>query len=207
MPASVQAEAAAPRAFPLARLQCAFVWISHRPSKSDAVSSFVLATTRRLRMTRQFVLALGLILGGCATTHVTAFRDPAFSGRQYSHLAVFVLGTSLAARQDLEQRICKGVAPTGCSMGVSVLPPVRDYTADEMGAYIHQSGADAVLILTAGADRSHSGVAGYYSLSNGQATTTANTSGTINTYGNTGTYQGTTNAETYSTGQTTTLPI
>jgi hypothetical protein len=158
-------------------------------------------------MTRLLVLAFTLVLAGCATTHVTAFRDPAFSGRQYGHLAVFVMGTSLEARQDLEQRICKGIAPTGCSTGVSVLPPVRDYTSDEMGTYILRSGADAVLIFTAGADKSNSGIAGYYSLSNGQATTTGNTSGTINAYGNTATYQGTTTANTYATGQTTTIPI
>ncbi len=158
-------------------------------------------------MKRTLAISILLALGGCATTNVTAFRDPAFAGRQYSHLAVFVVGTSMAARQDLEQRVCKGIAPTACSPGVSVLPPVRQYGADEMATYLRQSGADAVVVLTVGADESHSGVAGYYSMSNGQATTTANTTGTINSYGNTATYQGTTTANTYATGQTTTIPI
>jgi hypothetical protein len=158
-------------------------------------------------MKRMLAVAWLLMLGGCATTHVTAFRDPAFAGRQYNNLAIFVVGTSLSARQELEQRVCERVAPTACSIGVSVLPPVRDYARDEMAEYIRQSGADAVVLLTVGVDRSQSGVAGYYSLSNAQASTTANTTGTINSYGNTATYQGITNANTYATGQTTTIPI
>lgn len=144
---------------------------------------------------------------GCASTKVTAFRDPDFASKQYRHVAAFVVGASLAVRQQMEQRLCSEIAPTPCTPGLSVLPPTRQYTAEESTQLIGATGSDAVLIVSIGAEESQSGVIGYQTFSTAQATGTATTTGAVNTYGNVGTYQGTTQGNASATGQSTTIPI
>jgi hypothetical protein len=153
------------------------------------------------------ILAVAALLTGCASTRVTAFRDPDFADKHYTHVAVFALGAPLALAQDMEGKLCNSMAPTGCTPGLNILPPTRQYSADEVAALIARHGADAILVITMGADRSDSGVIGYQTFSSAQATGSATTTGTVSVYGNAGTYQGTTNGSASATGQSTTIPI
>jgi hypothetical protein len=144
---------------------------------------------------------------GCASTNVTAFKDPDFAAKQYRHVAAFVVGGSLVIRQDMELRLCAEIAPTTCTPGLTVLPPTRQYTPAESNQIIGASGSDAVLIVSIGADNSQSAIIGYQTFSTAQANGTATTTGTVSTYGNTSTYQGVTQGNATATGQSTTVPI
>jgi hypothetical protein len=154
-----------------------------------------------------FLAVFACLVASCASTKVTAFRDPEFSGKQYGHVAAFVVGASLSMRQEMELKLCSRIAPTPCTPGLTIAPPTRKYTVEESSELIRASGADSLLIVSLGTDNSQSGIIGYQTFSTAQATGTATTTGTVNTYGSVSTYQGTTQSNANATGQSTTVPI
>lgn len=134
------------------------------------------------------LLISACLLSGCATSKITAFRDPAFATKQFTALVVFAQGMALDASVEVERLICEKVAPTPCVSGKSVLPPTRQYTADEVEKYLQASGADAVLIIALVADQSDTRYFGTITTSSTSASATA--SGSMNFYGNTAYWNG-----------------
>jgi hypothetical protein len=137
-------------------------------------------------------ILIGLSLGGCASSKITAFREPAYSNAEFSRILVFGIGMSLDAAVEVETQICKKVAPTSCLVGKSVLPPTRVYSAEEVTKRVAQSGADAVFILALVADNADSRYLGSYT--NSSATASGTNAGTVNLYGNTAYWSGVSSA-------------
>lgn len=157
-------------------------------------------------------LAIGLLvcaaLAGCgATSKVTAFRDPAYQTTTYGRIGVFAVGTTLEAGVEIERMICAQVAPSPCVPGKSVLPPTRDYPADEVQSYLSRAGVDGVLIVALVADQSDTTYLGSTTFANAQASGTATTTGNLNLYGNSAYWSGTTVSNATASGQATTMPI
>jgi hypothetical protein len=122
-----------------------------------------------------------LLVAGCTTSQVTAFRDPAYTAARFDRLAVFALGMNLGATVAVERQLCQKLAPTGCVLGSSILPPTRAYTADEAARYLEGSGADAVLLASLVADRADTRYFG--TVTSSQASGSSTTTGTVNLYG------------------------
>jgi hypothetical protein len=128
------------------------------------------------------LLIFGLGLSACATSRVTAFRDPAYATAHFSKLLVFATGMAFESEVQVENDICKKLAPTPCLTGMSVLPPTRAYSGEEVRERINDSGADAVLITGLLTDQANSRYLGTYTRSS--ANYSSASSGTANLYGN-----------------------
>lgn len=134
---------------------------------------------------------LGFILSGCAHSEITAFRDLAFATKQFESIVVFAQGMTLDNAVEFERQLCEKVAPTPCVSGQSVLPPTRQYTAEEVQHYLAQSGADGVLFIGLVADQTDTRYMG--------TITSSSASGSINFYGNSAYWS--------STGQSASTPV
>ena len=125
------------------------------------------------------------LLSACATSKITAYRNPEFATRQFTSLVVFVHGMAPMYGIEFERQICKELAPTPCNPGTSVLPPTRQYkfyTADEVEKYLKDSGADAILVMVRVDDQSDTRYFGTISDLSSSASATA--SGSLNFYRN-----------------------
>lgn len=134
-------------------------------------------------MRRIAVVVVGFILSGCAHSEVTAFRDLAFATKQFESIVVFAQGMTLDNAVEFERQLCAKVAPTPCVSGQSVLPPTRQYTAEEVQHYLAQSGADGILFLGLVSDQLDVRYLG--------TVTSSSSSGTVNFYGNSAYWSGT----------------
>ena len=128
------------------------------------------------------VLSLGVVLSGCVTSTVTAFRDPAFATKRFGSIVVIAQGMTLENEVEVERQICVKIAPTPCISGKSILPPTRQYTAEEVEQYLARSGADGILLIGLLSDQSDTRYAG--------TVTTGSASGTMNFYGNSAYWSG-----------------
>gem|GEM_PF-3101077 len=129
------------------------------------------------------VLSLLVIVSGCASANLTAFRDPAYANRQFGKLAVFTTGMYMENAMNLERQVCKKIAPDQCVPGQLVLPPTRSYSTAEISQYLEQADIDGVLIVALGDDQSASKYLG--TIATSSATASATQSGTAQVYGNT----------------------
>ena len=132
-------------------------------------------------LTRASLFFAAVVATACASTHVTAFRDPAFSNKQFSKLAVFVLGTRLDATAQIERETCKKLAPTACALGLDILPPTRPYSTDDMDRLLARAGVDGVLVLSLASDEARTAYAG--TITQATATASSTTTGTANYFG------------------------
>lgn len=140
-------------------------------------------------MWRTTCLLLALFsLCACATSKVTAFRDPAYTAARFGSIAVFSQGTALDASVEVERQLCAKLSPTPCTMGKSILPPTRAYSADEALRHLEESGVDAVLITVLVSDQSDTRYFG--TITTSTASASATTTGAINLYGNTAFWNG-----------------
>ena len=150
-----------------------------------------------------FLLISAFLLSSCATSKITAFRDPAFATKHFSSLVVFAQGMALDSSVKVEKMICNKLFPAPCKSGKSILPPTRQYTAAEVAKYLEDSGSEAVLIVALVADRSNTQYFGTFTTSTASASATS--SGPINFYGNHAFWTGT--ATGYASGQSVSLPV
>ena len=86
---------------------------------------------------------------GCASTSLTGYTDPAFEGRSYQNVAVYVETHDLGDRQALEYAIAKyasnwelRVFPT-----IELLPPTRAVDRQIVMEAMRANGYDAVLYV------------------------------------------------------------
>lgn len=150
---------------------------------------------------------IAVALSACATSSVTAFKDPAFSSTAFGRVGVFAVGMNLDAAVEVERQVCEKLAPTPCEQGKQVVPPTRQFTGEEVQQMLGARGIDAVLIVGLISDQADTRYAGSVANASTYSTTTASTAGNVSVYGNTGWYNGTTNASTTTTGSATSTPI
>jgi len=131
------------------------------------------------------LLISAYLLFACATSKITAIREPAFATKQFTAVVVFVHGMAPSVSIEFERQMCKKLAPTPCDPGKSVLPPSRQYnryTADEVEKYLKDSGADAILVIVRVDDQSDTRYFGTIADLSSSASATA--SGSVNFYRN-----------------------
>lgn len=141
--------------------------------------------------TRSLTLGTGLmavliVSTGCASTRVTAFKDPEFAGRSFGKPAVYANTANLEWRQSLEDRLVAEMSKHGVIARATfqLIPPTRDQSPEERAQILLAHGIDALIVIEVG----ESGVKDQYIPPTGATTTTH---GTVTTYGSIGTYRGT----------------
>ena len=154
-------------------------------------------------MRRARLMLVAVLLSGCASAHLTAFRDPAYADTEFHRVAVFALGMTLDNTVRVERTLCDKLSPARCVVGTSVLPPTRVYSATEISTALSGVGADAVLLVTLAADNAQTRYAG--TLMSGSTNQTTTTSGGVNLYGNSATWSGT--AQTATTTEAMSTPV
>ena len=126
------------------------------------------------------------ILVGCASTRLTAFTDPAFSGKSFTNPAVYANTADLEWRRSLEESVVAEMRKLGLPAVTTfeLIPPTRDLNPEDRVRILLENKIDTLIVI----EVRQSGVEEQYIPPTGATTTT---SGTVSTYGNTGTYQGT----------------
>lgn len=131
-----------------------------------------------------YLLAIVIaFLTGCASTKITGYSDPQYSGSKYSSVVVFASNVGLEQASTLEVGICEGFKTNGikCMPFQMMFPPTRQHSADSVYRTMAEKGYASMLILTAGGDYSSSDVFGYQTY--GSATAYGNQAyGQSNTY-------------------------
>lgn len=134
------------------------------------------------------VLMGSIACTSCATSQLTAFRDPGYPARRFDRLAVFAFGMELANAVEVERQVCLRVAPAPCVEGKRVLPPTRTYTADEATDLLTSADVDGVLVIALVGDETDSRYLGSIASATTQAS--ASSRGSINLYGNSALWNG-----------------
>jgi hypothetical protein len=124
------------------------------------------------------LLAACLIVSGCASSTITSFKDPAFSGHRFGHISVFALGMDLETAVAVEGLLCQKMAPTVCDAGKNVISPVRQFSPGDIDTVLKQHGIDAVLMVALESDQAESPYLGNITSGSSQ------TSATASLYGN-----------------------
>lgn len=123
-----------------------------------------------------------MLIMGCATTKITAFRNPAYANKSFSTIVVFAQGMVLDAALEVERQVCAKIQPTPCVSGKNILPPIRQYSNEEVETILNNSRAQGILFVALIDDKSDTRYLG--AISNSNSYGTANTTGTANFYGN-----------------------
>lgn len=110
---------------------------------------------------KALLLALPLVMAGCATTRVTGYTDPEFMGRTYKSTAVFANTDRLEDAAHLEEVTCRVFAAHGvtCAKMTELFPPTRAHTTEDVYSTLSQRGIESVLVLTMRGDNAQSHVA------------------------------------------------
>jgi len=143
-------------------------------------------------MVRYLVFASIVAAAGCATSQLTAYRDPAFAASAFERVAIFAVGMELGAAAQVERQVCDRVGATRCVQGKLILPPTRRYEADSVARMLADAGVDAVLIVALVTDDAATSYLGTIGAVSSTASGTSAGSGTL--YGNVAVWTQTTQA-------------
>jgi len=134
---------------------------------------------------RLLVLSLVMMLAGCASTNMSAYKDPEFSDTKYSSFVVITNFKSLTDRDFLESRMCDKLSLVGvaCKRGLDVFPPTRELSEIKWIKTFRDSGAEALIFIE---------LTGAYSTQT-YIPERSITTGTLSSFGDTATYSGKTN--------------
>lgn len=138
------------------------------------------------RLVNGFGIALFSVLTvGCASTNITAVKDPAFADRIYLKPAIYANTEDLQWRRSLEDTFVSELKKHGIESltTIELAPPTREYRPDELAKILADNGVDALLLV----EISQTGVENRYIP---QTSSTTTTHGTVSTSGNSGAYQG-----------------
>lgn len=143
---------------------------------------------------RVFVVSIFWLsaLSGCASTSVTAFKDPEFANARFERIAVYANTLNLEWRSSLEQGMAEEVIAQGGSAipSMLIIPPTANQSAEEAVQALIDNNVSAVLQIDIG----DSGVQEQWIPQTGSTTTTT---GTASVYGNTGVYSGSSHTTNY----------
>ena len=90
------------------------------------------------------------LLCSCATTSLSSYTDPAFTGVTFESIAIWADTSDLEWRQDLETSMQERVVTKTGARAVRVIdiaPPTRDYDAIEMFQLMRGAGIEAVIVV------------------------------------------------------------
>ncbi len=90
------------------------------------------------------------LLSGCAASSTTSYRDPAFATATFGKVAVLASGMQLGERSELEGRLAGALQQKHVASApvITLLPPTRQLTDEEMGELLRGRGFDALLVIT-----------------------------------------------------------
>jgi len=97
------------------------------------------------------LFGLAAILGqGCATTQITAFKDPDTGARKLKNVLIVVASSDLRDRMAIEKAIVEKLTAQGIQAqpSTTVFPPTRKYTEQEMRESLAAKGFTEVLFLS-----------------------------------------------------------
>lgn len=91
-----------------------------------------------------------VLLAGCAITSMTSVRDPAFQSRAFRRIVVVAPFTDLEKKANAENSFVAALQARGAQAmpAMTVLPPTRDYSNEDINAALQASGANGVLFVT-----------------------------------------------------------
>lgn len=123
------------------------------------------------------VLSIIFLLSGCAQTQLTSFTDPEFEGKTYSNVMILTYFTNIQLRNEVEKAFTNLFISNSCNCSASIdlIPPTREYNADNINKAVFDNHIDSILelnIIDANTNTEHYSTGSY-------------TSGTASTYGNT----------------------
>lgn len=123
-----------------------------------------------------FLGAAFLAALGCASTSLTAIRDPAARGRTITRIIVIAPFDDLELRSQAEDALVQELGNRGvfAVAGMTVFPPTRDWSGEDMATQVDRLRAEAVLrVSLTGASTTQAYVPG-----------SSTTTGTATRYGN-----------------------
>lgn len=128
----------------------------------------------------RFALAATALLfaGGCASTNMTSFRDPAYRTQGFSKIIVYANTYDLGWRSSIEDAIVVGLTNAGVAAigSMDIIPPTRHMAREQIDSALAVHDVDAFLLLTVG----NTGQDRVYIPARNSTTST---SGTVTTYG------------------------
>jgi len=119
---------------------------------TENLMASVLVSSRGLLCWRSHALVYlmtVLLLAGCASTKVTAYRDTAYAGKSYYKIMVAAPDLKLEPRQKLEKAIVSELTTKG-ALGVEsigIMQPTRSYTDQDFSQLLNSQAIDAVLVV------------------------------------------------------------
>ena len=95
-----------------------------------------------------FVIILSM-LAACASTEVTAINNPKYASKSINRIAVVAQFQDLKMRQTFENEFVQKLKEGGqdAVAGMSILPPLKAYSNEEIGQAFLENKIDVVLIL------------------------------------------------------------
>ena len=129
---------------------------------------------------KNFLLFPLLLLAACATTKITGFTDPDYTGNRYSKLVIVTPNLNLEYSALLQGKVCKAIEArkASCLRGLDVFPPTRSYEAADVVRLLGERQIDGYLLLTYGGGATQSQQIG--TMSYGSANVFGNT---VSAYG------------------------
>ncbi len=98
-------------------------------------------------MKKTFILLIICFVFGCATTQITAFKDPDFQGVTYKKIIVYPNIENLESRTKFEAIACEKLIKydVECIQSLTIFLPTRSYTPEETKNILERAGIDAIL--------------------------------------------------------------
>ena len=90
-----------------------------------------------------------LFIISCASTSITSFKEPTFTGKTFQRMLVAVATTDIGERTQVEQTISTRLAKYGVTgiPSITLILPTRTYTVDEIDKLLIDNNIDSLLIL------------------------------------------------------------
>lgn len=132
------------------------------------------------RLSIRTIGSIFFLANGCATSSVTAFRDPNYQEAVFQNIAVISFGMTFEGASKMERGVCSKIAPVPCIGGKDIFPPTREYSNEEIATTLKNRNFDAVLAIILTEDESATAYVGTITSATGAASTTASASGSGN---------------------------
>jgi hypothetical protein len=103
-------------------------------------------------MKKVLVLFLVIVIGGCASTNMTSFKDPAFQNVKFKRILVIANTSDLQWRQKLESRMVGAFNDGGIDamQSIFLFPPTRNLSPEDKVNLLMQNNIDAYLSINVG---------------------------------------------------------
>jgi hypothetical protein len=98
------------------------------------------------------VLLCSLVIAGCASTTINAFKDPLFAEKRYHRVLIFVNSTNLGFRRPIEEAVAARFKRNDVDAipSLKLMLPTRTWTKTDISKVAIENNIDGVLILEGG---------------------------------------------------------